>query len=426
MPTTSKALILSEVNAPFELREVVVDDPRRGEVLVKMIACGVCHSDLSVQSGVLPGQFPSCLGHEGAGMYVTCLSRSSVESVGPDVTGLEKGDSVLLSFNFCSDCRLCHAKKTSQCKAWLPLNFSLARSGEGKPHFAEDSETGEPIAGMFFGQSSFSEYTLAAANSVSRGHTISSDILILHAIGVDAFQCVKIPAFSELALLAPLGCGIQTGSVGYMGFVDSRTFLTSLCPPCRAGSVLNVLKPASDSFVGVWGLGGVGVAAICAAAYLGVKTIIAIDIVPSRLELARECGATHCINGKTEDVEARIKEITGGEMLDFAIEASGVKACMYAAWGLLGSGGKLCQLGVFSQGTEFSLDINVAQVRHLSFVGNVEGASHSPVFIPQLLEMRRAGFLPLEKFTAQYPITEFEAAFKAMKDGSVIKPILCF
>ncbi|KDE06356.1 hypothetical protein MVLG_03265 [Microbotryum lychnidis-dioicae p1A1 Lamole] len=372
MPTTSKALILSEVNAPFELREVVVDDPRRGEVLVKMIACGVCHSDLSVQSGVLPGQFPSCLGHEGAGI---------VESVGPDVTGLEKGDSVLLSFNFCSDCRLCHAKKTSQCKAWLPLNFSLARSGEGKPHFAEDSETGEPIAGMFFGQSSFSEYTLAAANS-----------------------CVKIPAFSELALLAPLGCGIQTG----------------------AGSVLNVLKPASDSFVGVWGLGGVGVAAICAAAYLGVKTIIAIDIVPSRLELARECGATHCINGKTEDVEARIKEITGGEMLDFAIEASGVKACMYAAWGLLGSGGKLCQLGVFSQGTEFSLDINVAQVRHLSFVGNVEGASHSPVFIPQLLEMRRAGFLPLEKFTAQYPITEFEAAFKAMKDGSVIKPILCF
>ncbi|SCZ87931.1 BZ3500_MvSof-1268-A1-R1_Chr2-3g05399 [Microbotryum saponariae] len=371
MPTTSKALVLSELNAPFELREVVVDDPRPGEVLVKMIACGICHSDLSVQSGILPGQFPSCLGHEGAGMYV------SVESVGPDVAGLEKGDSVLLSFNFCSDCRSCHANKTSQCKAWLPLNFGLARSGEGKSHFAEDSETGQPIAGLFFGQSSFSEYTLAAANS-----------------------CVKIPASSELALLAPLGCGIQTGSAGI------------------AGSVMNALRPAPDSFVGVWGLGGVGVAAICAAAYLGVKTIIAIDIIPGRLELARECGATYCINGKTEDVEARIKEITGGEMLDFAIEASGVKACMYAAWGLLGNGGKLCQLGAFSQGTEVSLDINGAQVRHLSFVGNLEGASHPPTFIPQLLEMRKAGFLPLEKFSTQYPITEFEAALKAMKEGS--------
>ncbi|SCV74841.1 BQ2448_7870 [Microbotryum intermedium] len=372
MPTTSKALVLSELNAPFELREVVVDDPREGEVLVKMVACGLCHSDLSVQAGILPGRFPSCLGHEGAGI---------VESVGPDVIGLTKGDSVLLSFNYCSKCRSCHADKTSQCKEWLPLNFGFARAGEGKQNFAEDSSTGQPIAGLFFGQSSFSEYTLAAANS-----------------------CVKIPASSELALLAPLGCGIQTG----------------------AGSLINVLKPSPDSVVGVWGLGGVGVAAICAAAYLKVQTIIAIDIIPSRLELARECGATHCINGRTENVEARVREITKGEMLDFAIEASGVKACMYAAWALLANGGKLCQLGAFSQGTEVSLDINGAQVRHLSFLGNLEGASHPTIFIPQLLEMRKAGFLPLEKFSTQYPIADFQSALQAMKDGSVIKPILCF
>ncbi|KDE06914.1 hypothetical protein MVLG_02802 [Microbotryum lychnidis-dioicae p1A1 Lamole] len=373
MPTSTQALLLKGVHEPFVLSDVSVDDPRAGEVLVQLVASGICQSDLSVQNGVLPGQFPSCVGHEGSGI---------VKATGEGVTHLQEGDSVLLSFNFCSQCRSCHAQKGSQCKMWPLLNFGLQRASEGQQHFAEEIKTGEKVKGFFFGQSSFSGYTLAAANS-----------------------CIKVDADTdELALLAPLGCGIQTG----------------------AGAVLKVLKPEPTSSIGVWGLGGVGISAICASSSLKVRNIIAIDIIPTRLSIALECGATHAINASTEDVQARIKEITQGEMLDYAVEASGVKACMYAAWSFLAHGGKLCQIGVFPKGTEVSLDINATQVRHLTFIGNVEGASHPPVFIPQLIELRKAGYLPLEKFSKQFALADHEEAFKAIKNGSVIKPILRF
>lgn len=372
MPTKTQALVLDNVGAEFQLRDIQVDDPLEDEVLVRMISSGICHSDLGVQNGNigLGPVFPCILGHEGAGV---------IAKLGAGVTGLEVGDQVLLSFNFCGKCRICNLGRPASCTAWGGLNFGFMRSDGGLNVGVQSN--GEPVRGVFFGQSSFAGYTLASPRS-----------------------CVKVAKDVDITYLGPLGCGIQTG----------------------AGTVLNVLKPKVSDRVAIWGLGGVGISALLATKALGVKTIIAIDLLSSRLDLALELGASHAINGADKDILEQIAKITDGDMLDYVVEATGIVPCMRMAWDSLAIFGTLAQIGMPKDGTEAPIQVVPGVAMQKTWLGILEGDAYPPEFIPKLVEMVAAGTMPVEKISRLFPISKFQDAIDAMKQGTVMKPILVF
>lgn len=372
MPTKAVALVLDGINQPFELREILVDDPLENELLIKVTASGICHSDVSVQTGTIPGiAFPAILGHEGSGV---------VAKVGSAVTGFKEGDKILLSFNYCGSCRICAIGSPASCTSWPAKNFACTRLN-GEQTIGTQVSSSTPVRGLFFGQSSFASYTLAMPNS-----------------------CIKVPQDTDLTLLGPLGCGIQTG----------------------AGSVLNVLKPTEKDSIAIFGMGGVGIAALMAAKSLNIKTIIAVDIIPSRLSLATELGATHVINGMDPDVVAQVAKITNGDMLNFTIDASGNVGCMETAWACLGIFGKHGQLGAPPPDRMPRLPVSETMMAQKSFIGIMLGNSNTPIFLPKLVKMTQDGSLQIGKITTAFPIADFQKAFDGMHDGSVIKPIIVF
>src|SRR5690606_15012776 len=234
------AAVLSGVDATFEVTEVDVGEPGPGEVRVRIAGTGVCHTDQVVREGTYPYEFPAVLGHEGAGV---------VEAVGPGVTGIEAGDRVVLSFNSCGRCRPCLSGHPAYCDDFFFLNFG-GRRHDGSTAF---SRAGEPVGSHFFGQSSFASTTIASSRSV-----------------------VKVRDDVDLALLGPLGCGIQTG----------------------AGTVLNALDPEPGASVAVFGAGAVGLSGLLAAVVAGATTIVAVDLHDERLALAGELGATHTVSAR--------------------------------------------------------------------------------------------------------------------------------
>ena len=255
MTITTQAAVVESGGAPFTLVEVELDEPRADEVLVRMTAAGLCHTDLGVASGGLPFPLPGVLGHEGAGV---------VERVGAAVTSVVPGDHVLLSFTSCGGCGNCRGGHPAYCATWLPDNLIGGARRDGS---ATITRGGEPLGGHFFGQSSFARLAVADERSV-----------------------VKVDPSAPLETIAPLGCGVQTG----------------------VGAVWNVLRPGPGSTVVVAGAGAVGLSAVMAAALTPALQIVAVDVVPSRLDLARKLGATHVVDASTEDLPARIAEITGG------------------------------------------------------------------------------------------------------------------
>ena len=230
-----RAAVLPAPHSSFAIEELELDEPRSNEVLVRIVATGICHTDLSVVEQDLPAPTPIVLGHEGAGV---------VERVGSDVRHVAPGDHVVLTFPSCGTCAKCVAGRAYFCEQILALALAGVRT-DGSPTVRASDH---PVCGCFFGQSSFATHALAYARNT-----------------------VKVPREAPLEMLAPLGCGIQTG----------------------AGTVLNVLKPGGSDTIAVFGCGAVGLAAVMAAHLSGCRTIIAVDRVDSRLELARDLGATH-------------------------------------------------------------------------------------------------------------------------------------
>ena len=265
------AAVVRQKGGPFAQERLQLDSPRADEVLVRIVATGMCHSDLVIVHQQYPLPLPWVLGHEGAGV---------VEQVGAAVSHVKPGDHVVLSFASCGECHNCQDHQPAYCDAWFALNTAGARRDGAATIKAAD---GSPVNGCFFGQSSFASHSLAHKSNV-----------------------VKVPKDAPLHMLGPLGCGIQTG----------------------AGAVLNVLKPREGSSIAIFGTGAVGLAAQMGAAIAGCGTIVAVDLVPSRLELARSLGATHVINAaETNAVEALLA--MGG--MDFTVEAVGSPTVVDAA-----------------------------------------------------------------------------------------------
>lgn len=362
------AAVIDQPGGPPRLRPLDLDAPRPDEVRVRMVATGVCHTDLNIRDQVYPTALPAVLGHEGAGI---------VEAVGAAVPNLSPGDHVVLSANSCGGCRPCLAGEPAYCADLFARNFGMSRP-DGSCPLTHD---GQPVASMFFGQSSFSTH----ANVAYRG-------------------VVKVDDDVDLTVVAPLGCGIQTG----------------------AGAVLNQLKPRPGSSVGVFGAGAVGMAAIMAAAVTGCTTIVAVDVIDARLELAHRLGATHIVNGAGEGLDVRLDEICCGAGLDYALDTTGNPKVLQTATAALGIRGTVALVGAARPGTEVSFEIGASLTKGWTFTTIIEGSAVPQLLIPALIGLWKQGRFPVDQLIRRYPFAEIENAFAAVESGAVIKPVLTF
>lgn len=355
------AAVTAAQGAEFTLETVQLDEPKADEVLVKVIACGVCHTDAVARDAAI-APLPAVLGHEGSGI---------VAAVGANVRDLAVGDHVVLSFAHCGECEMCLTGHPTSCATFNDLNFG----GCNQDHSHRLHQHGQALS-TFFGQSSFGTFAVAHHRNV-----------------------VKVDKEVDLALLGPLGCGIQTG----------------------AGTVLNRLKPEFGTSIVVYGSGAVGMSAIMAAKIVGCRHIIAVDIHDSRLAMAQELGATATINGGKEDVVARIRDITQGGS-HFAVETTGVPAVVTQALQALRPLGTCAIVGITPK-----MEIDVfadIMAEGKTMVGVIEGDAVAKVFIPKLVDYHKQGLFPFDRLVKFFDFQHINEAFEASKDGSVIKPIL--
>ncbi|MDR3225356.1 MAG: NAD(P)-dependent alcohol dehydrogenase, partial [Clostridiales Family XIII bacterium] len=298
--------------------------------------------------------------------------------VGIAVDTLKPGDRVALTFPSCGHCKYCLDGHPYACDHLNELFFS----GAYKDGTRRISQNGEDI-GSFFAQGSFANYAV-----------------------VDARNAVKVDGVSDeqLRYLCSMGCGVQTG----------------------AGAVLNRIKPAPATSLVVFGAGGVGMSAIMAAVISGCTKVIAVDVVPSRLDMAKELGATHTVNAKeTEDVVAKIKEITDGGA-NYSVESSGIPALTLQATECLRRLGTAVVVSVTGP-AEVSIPLEMYLMNpSVTLAGLTEGGSNPQVFIPKLAEYFKAGRLPVDKLVKFYDFKDIKQAFEDSHKGVAIKPILLF
>lgn len=336
------------------------------EVRVKIVATGMCHTDMIIRDQYYPVPLPAVLGHEGAGL---------VESIGPLVRELKVGDPVVLTYGSCGYCIPCEKGLSSYCHDFYSLNFG--GSDRDGSHALIDRHKRE-LNDHFFSQSSFATYCLAREGNA-----------------------IKVPDGAPLELLGPLGCGFQTG----------------------AGAVINTLRvPPGSSFVS-FGAGAVGLSAIMAAKAAGATTIVAVDVVASRLQLALEVGATHVVNSNGKDLVSEIHALTAGGA-DFALETTGIPTVATQAVSSLAGLGCLGIVGASHLGTMVSFDVNDLLIKGKTIRGVCEGDSVPKKFIPDLIRLHMQGRFPIDKLIKVYDFAQINEAAKDSEAGSTLKPVL--
>jgi aryl-alcohol dehydrogenase len=360
-----KAAVVFEQSGDFSIEQLELSEPRDNEVVVRIAATGICHTDLAGRDMHLPiPPPPSVFGHEGAGV---------VEEVGARVSKVEPGDHVVLAWNSCGTCTSCKAGRDPYCLNFFLYNFNGARP-DGSITLRKDDQ---PIHGSFFSQSSFADFALANERNV-----------------------VKVREDVPLEILAPMGCGVMTG----------------------AGAVMNALQPRPGSSIAVFGVGTVGMSAVLAAVVSGCTTVIAVDVNPDRLEIAREFGATHTINSDEVDPVEAIRDITDGGT-DFSLECVGNPKVLRQAVDALPRLGVCGLLGVVPPGTEVGLDMDLL-MNGRTVRGIIEGDAIPDLFIPRLIELYSQGRFPFDRLIRFYPLEEINQAVEDMEAGHVIKPVL--
>lgn len=368
MTIRTHAAVAPSPGAAFIFKDVELDTPRPYEALIRIVACGICHTDVAARDGMFGLSFPAVFGHEGAGI---------VESVGPEVDRVSVGDRVVISFGSCGICSNCIAGHPAHCMDFDELNFGSTRlDGSSTIH---DSE-GRPVGCCFFGQSSLAYHALTSERNLVPVDAVNND---------------------ELALFAPLACGVQTG----------------------AGTVLNELKPRPGESVVVFGTGTVGLSALMAAQMAGAAPIIAVDIVDSRLELAKELGATHVLNARQDKIVPRLRELAG--TVDYAVETTGVSRIIDQALRSLGSLGRMSMLAVAHEDNGEPVTPQ-SPGREQNVFYSIAGDSDPQKFIPYMISCYRDGKFPFNRLIRQYPALEINQAVRDSLDGPVIKPVLRF
>jgi aryl-alcohol dehydrogenase len=358
--------VVRSPGGPFLLEQVSLSGPRPDEVLVEVVASGMCHTDLLVRDS-RPAVLPAVVGHEGAGV---------VREVGSEVRGVAAGDSVVLSFPSCGRCPRCRTGRTAYCDTIATLKFACRRP-DGST--ATTDAHGRPVGDHFFGQSSFS--TLAVVNSRS---------------------VVRMPDDVDLRIAGPLACGVQTG----------------------AGTVLDVLRVGPGSSIAVFGAGSVGLCAIMAAKLAGATTIVAVNRRASRLQLAAEFGATHLVSPEDVDPVETIQEATGGRGVEFAFETTGKPEVLTQAVRSLDSLGTCAYVGTAAPGELGGIPMLEAMTKGLTVRGVLQGDSTPSVTIPRLWDLHRRGLLPFDRLITHYRLDEVNRAAADTETGDVVKPVL--
>jgi S-(hydroxymethyl)glutathione dehydrogenase/alcohol dehydrogenase len=360
-----KAAVMWAFNEPLKIESLKLKDPRADEVVVKVAASGVCHSDLSVLKMVLPIPPPVVLGHEGAGI---------VEELGKDVKDLQPGDHVVLSWvENCGKCHYCISGRDHLC------DTGIRNSMAGQEAVFE--KDGIDITRMA-GVASFAERTVVRATA-----------------------CIKIPEDVPLDRACLVGCGVMTG----------------------VGAAINTAQMRPGETAAVFGCGGVGLNVIQGAALCGASRIIAVDLVDSKLKMAREFGATDLVNGKQTDAVDQIKSLTGGLGVDYAFEVIGVPAVIVQAFNSLKRGGKAVVVGVPRMGEEVSVQAWSLPLEEKSIVGSLYGSANMHRDMPRLLELYSQKRLKIDELISRrIKLEQVNDAFDAMEKGEVARSVIVY
>ncbi|MBB5984942.1 NAD(P)-dependent alcohol dehydrogenase [Sphingobium lignivorans] len=344
------------------LETLELEAPRPGELLVRIVAVGICHTDLHEHPG-RHAPHPIVLGHEGAGV---------VEALGEGVRGFAVGDHVLLSGSSCGACPSCIAGRPTYCDLAMPMNFGGKRlDGSTALSCGEES-----IHSHFFGQSSFATHSIVPERTA-----------------------VKVDKDVPLELLAPLGCGVITG----------------------AGSVIEALKVKAGDTIAIFGTGGVGLSAVMAARLVGARRIVAVDINQERLDLALELGATDIVRADGENVAQQIRALTG-RGVDYTLNTTTVAAVHTMALECLSMNGTAGFVAAPRGEWAPAMFPMLAGGRQLR--GILGGDANPRTFLPMLIDYWKQGRFPFEKLIKAYRFDEIEQAFHDSEKGTVIKAVL--
>ncbi len=373
---TSRAAVAFAAGEALSIEEVKVAGPKKGEVLVKIVATGVCHTDAFTLSGADPeGIFPSILGHEGGGI---------VMEVGPGVTSVAPGDHVIPLYTpECSECKFCKSGKTNLCQA-IRTTQGQGLMPDGTSRFSLD---GKPLF-HYMGTSTFSEYTV-----------------------LPEIALAKINPNAPLDKVCLLGCGVTTG----------------------IGAVMNTAKVEPGSTVAVFGLGGIGLSVILGAVMAKAERIIAVDVNASKFDIAKKFGATDCINPNDYDLDNGDKQIQdiivdltdGG--VDYSFECIGNVNVMRSALESCHKGwGESVIIGVAGSGQEIAtrpFQLVTGRVWRGTAFGGVKGRSDLPGMVNQFMD----GDIPLDDFvTHTMPLNDINRAFDLMHEGKSIRSVVLF
>ncbi len=356
-----RAAVLNEARTPLTIDELEIDDPVAGEALVRVIATGVCHSDLHFIEGTYPTRMPAVLGHEVAGV---------VESVGAGVTNVAAGDRVIVPFvQPCGHCEYCQSGRPNLCR----LGGGTRDVREHPPLMRGD----EAVTAMT-NVGGFAEMSLTPAGGL-----------------------LKIPDDVGLDVASLVGCSVMTGY----------------------GAVVNTAGVEPGSTVAVIGTGGVGLNIIQTAVLAGARTVIAVDIVEHKLGLAKDFGATAVVNaGEQNPVEAVLALTDGG--VDYAFEAIGLKETAQQAYGMVRRGGTAIVVGMVPPGDSIEVS-GMIWLEEKTLKGSFYGSGRFHVDMPRILDLYKAGKLNLDGLvTKRWKLDEINEAFDALKSGEVARSVL--
>ena len=365
----AKAAIVRDINQAWQIEEVELAPIQADEVLIRVVGCGICHTDEACRTGEFPTAMPIVLGHEGSGI---------VEAIGDAVTGVKPGDHVVLSFDSCGECQNCKQDQPAYCFDFYPRNISGTRASDGS---ATVTQNGEAINAVFFCQSSFATYAVAReANTV------------------------VIDKSLPLEIMGPLGCGIQTG----------------------AGAAVNSLAIKAGDSLAIFGGGAVGLSALMGAKAVGADKVFVIEPNASRRALAMELGATDTIDPMANDNVLEALQTLSGGGVNYAIDTTGIPSVVAVAMEVLLPKGMLGLLGV--PPAEATLPANMMSMlgRGVGAKYIIEGDADPQEFIPRMANWYQEGKFPFDKLIQKFAFEDINEAANASIRGDVIKPVLIF
>lgn len=357
------AAVVWQPGGPWHIEPILLPAPESHQVLIRVAACGLCHTDDKARMGQMPMPLPAVLGHEGSG---------TVMAVGGCVDAFAPGDRVLLGWPFCGECFACHEHQPRYCEALKPLAFSgqFWQAGQLLPSQYQ-TRTGQPLYGHFFGQSALATHALVAASSL-----------------------VKIPHDFPLLAAGPLACGLATG----------------------AGAVLHH-TPVRQTLV-VIGCGAVGFGALMAARVMGWHNIIVVDQHPERLALAAELGATRIVINDGRSLLTQLPY-----RVDLILECTGLIPLVEQAIDCIGPLGVCLLLGGGLAGERFSAEQrSVLWGKRIE--GVLGGGGTSASLLTRLMQLHLTGDFPFDRLLTYYPLADVMQARADVHAGTVIKPVL--